>query len=207
MSLVTPNSYMPTTYSGAPVGGNKTDPLMLILVMLTSLFVFATGMIAVNYYSDTDRTIVGRISKINFSSFVGYVLGLTPILVLFVNYLVQFLPAVLFSRMFFIIFTIICLFSWILCAIVIADMSKDDTVAKSKKQYLSIILMITLIFSIIFGSAATRGSLFGHQGNFMMPMMYSQPMPMYAAPMAAPMMVQQPMMIQQTMRFGRRKRN
>lgn len=207
MSLTTPNAYMPTTMSGAPVGGNKTDPLMLILVMLTSLFVFATGMIAVSYYSDTTKDIAGRIAKINFSSFVAYVLGLTPILILFVNYLIHFLPASLFSRMFFIIFTIICLFAWILCAVVIADMSDDESADKTKKQYLSIILMITLAFSMIFGSAAARGSLFGRQGNFMMPMMYAAPMqPMYAAtpmvaPMAAPMMVQQPMY-----RFGRRKR-
>lgn len=212
MSLTTPNSYMPTTMSGAPIGGNKTDPLMLILVMLTSLFVFATGIIAVSYYSDTTKDVKGRIAKINFSSFVAYVLGLTPILILFVNYLIQFLPAVLFSRIFFIIFTIICLFAWILCAVVIADMSNDSSASKTKKQYLSIILMITLVFSLLFGSAAARGSLFGHQGNFMMPMMpmyaaapMMQPMqqPMYAAAPMQPMMVQQPM--QPMYRFGRRK--
>ncbi len=211
-----------TAMGPTPMGGNKTDPLLSVLVGLTSCFVFATGMLAVNYYSNENRKVDMRVSKINFSSFVGYVLGLAPILFFAANYAVHFLPPAIFSRIFFGMFTIICLFSWILCAVVLADMANDSTVEKSTKTYISVLLLITLAGSFIFGFATLRGSLFGRVGIYGMPMMYAppmvgggygyvQPQPVMYAPQQPVMYAPQqpvvnapPMMVP---RFGKRRRS
>jgi hypothetical protein len=138
----------------------KVDPILLTLVGFTSLFVFITGMIGVNYYSE-NKDVKMRVSKINFSSFVGYALGLTPVLFFITNTIIQYLPSMFFSRALFAVFALISLFSWILCAVLLSDMRNDKKVPKDKKVYLSVILSITLLFFLAFGFAAYRGDILG----------------------------------------------
>jgi hypothetical protein len=141
--------------------------LMSILVALTSLFVFIAGMMGANFYNQSKHA--SKVSRSAYSSFVGYVLGLAPLLHYGLNAIGDSVPLKLVFGTFF----IICTLTWTMCAMILKDFKDAKMENTSNYKYITGVLVATLIMSLIFLFLATFAPVgFGGIGmaKKMMPM-------------------------------------
>ena len=196
------------------------NPLFVGLIGLTSIFIFAAGMLSLNYYRQSENE--SRDSRMIYSSFVGFALGLAPLLIISSGLLTKYLPWTLVPKLFFGVCAFMCLLTWILCSVLLSDLNTDEKASASDKLFAWVVLGVTLVFSIAFGYMAYTGGKIGtynfctvfEGGNtspMMSPMMTS---PMMTTPMMTSPMMTTPMMTQpiNTMSpiiantFGKRRR-
>lgn len=123
--------------------------LTSILVALTSLFVFIAGMMGANFYNQSKHK--SKVSRSAYSSFVGYVLGLAPLLHYGLNLVGDAMPLKLVFGTFF----IICTLTWTMCAMILKDFKEAKMEKTSNYKYITGVLVSTLIMSLIFLFLAT----------------------------------------------------
>ncbi len=164
---------------------------MSILVALTSLFVFIAGMMGANFYNQSKHA--SKVSRSAYSSFVGYVLGLAPLLHYALNAVGDAVPLKIVFGTFF----IICTLTWTMCAMILKDFKDAKMENTSNYKYITGVLVATLIMSLIFLFLATFAPVgFGGIGmaKKMMPMAGMmngmRAMPMQAMPMQMNQMTQ-----------------
>ncbi len=170
------------------------------LLFLTAFFIFLVGMVGLNFYNSSK--VSSRVARLNFVTFVGYVLGLGTVLFFIGTKNPRGLSASFTLKT----MSIMTLLTWTMCAMILSDMRKDNETNSKSYKFTAWMLGITLIMWLGFtfvGFFTTIGPMMDmadSQMNAGMQMM-QQPMQMMQQPMQ---MMQQPMMMQQ---FGRRLRH
>lgn len=181
---------------------------MSILIALTSLFVFIAGMMGAKFYNESKHK--SKVSRSAYSSFVGYVLGLGPLMYYVLSAIKDSVPLKVVFGTFF----IICTLTWTMCAMILKDYKDAKMENTSNYKYITAVLVATLIMSLMFlflatfapvgfggiGVAKKMGVMPGMMGG--MPGMGKMVMPQMAqmAPrMMMPQMAQMAQMAQQAM--------
>lgn len=186
--------------------------LMSILIALTSLFVFIAGMMGAKFYNESKHK--SKVSRSAYSSFVGYVLGLGPLMYYVLSAIKDAVPLKLVFGTFF----LICTLTWTMCAMILKDYKDAKMEKTSNYKYITAVLVATLIMSLLFLFLATFAPVgfggigvakkMGVMGGVMaMPQMAPRMMAMPAmmpqmaqmAQQAMPMMQQAMPMVQQAM--------
>lgn len=123
-------------------------------LFLVSFFVFLVGMVGLNFYSESKTE--SRVSRLNYTSFVGYVLGLGTILFYIGTMNSMGLSASFITG--FMSFT--TLLVWTMCAMMLSDMKKENKDNTQSYTFTSWMLGINLIlwlgFSVLTFSPAGR---------------------------------------------------
>lgn len=146
------------------------------LLFLTAFFVFLVGMVGLNFYNSSK--VSSRVSRMNFVTFVGYVLGLGTVLF----YVGTNMPAGLSASFILKALSIMSLLTWTMCAMILSDMKKDgETKSKSytfTAWMLGIMLLLWIGFTFV-GFFTTIGPMIdmaegrmntaGMGGGMMMP--------------------------------------
>jgi len=160
------------------------------LLFLTSFFIFLVGMVGLNFYNKSK--VSSRVSRLNFVTFVGYVLGLGTVLFFIGTKNPQGLSASFTLKA----MSVMTLMAWTMCAMILSDMRKDNETNSKGYTFTAWMLGITLLMWIGFtfvGFFTTIGPVMDMADS-----RFNQPM----------MMMQQPvMMMQQPVQFGRRLNN
>lgn len=190
------------------------------LLFLTSFFIFLAGMVGLNFYNTSK--VSSRVSRLNFVTFVGYVLGLGTVLF----FLGSKNPRGLSASFTLKAISIMTLMTWTMCAMILSDMRKDNQTKSKGYTFTAWMLGITLLMWIGFtfvGFFTTIGPMMDMADSNLnagmqmmqqpMQMMMQQPIQMMQQqPMQ--MMQQQPMQMMQQpgygglpAQFGRRRMN
>ena len=188
------------------------------LLFLTAFFIFLVGMVGLNFYNTSK--VASRVSRLNFVTFVGYVLGLGTVLFFIGTKNPQGLSASFTLKA----ISIMTLLTWTMCAMILSDMRKDNETKTKGYTFTAWMLGITLLMWIGFtfvGFFTTIGPMMdmadsrlnAGMGMLQQPqmMMMQQPqMMMQQQPQM--MMQQQPQMMMQQQpqlpaQFGRRVRS
>jgi len=156
-------------------------------LLVTSFFVFLVGMVGLNFYNESKTD--SRVSRLNYTSFVGYVLGLGTILFYIGTMNSMGLTASFITGF----LSFVTLLVWTMCAMMLSDMKKENKDKEFAYTFTAWMLAIMLILWIGF-SALTftpAGRLISGAADGKLPVgngMGGMPMNM---PMNMPMMQQQ----------------
>jgi MFS family permease len=130
------------------------SPLHLI-VALTCLTVFIIGMIGIHAYSEAKMP--HKTSRLVFSSVVGFALGLAPVAFFIGNAVGNSLSGPIATRAMLGFFSLICLFAWIMCAVIVSDRDKIK-LEKRTVKFVSTMMAITIVMWLMFGFLAYVGA-------------------------------------------------
>lgn len=118
--------------------------LINAFLLLTSFFVFMTGMVGLNFYN-TSKT-ASRVSRLNYTSFVGYVMGLGVILFYVGTMNSMGLSASVITGY----LSLSTLLVWTMCAMMLSDMKKENKQNELAYKYTAGMLAVMLILFLGF---------------------------------------------------------
>lgn len=113
-------------------------------LLVVSLFVFLVGMVGLNFYNESKTE--SRVSRLNYTSFVGYVMGLGVIL-----FYVGTMNSMGLSAGFITGYlSLSTLLVWTMCAMMLSDMKKENKDNGAAYKFTAWMLGINLILWIGF---------------------------------------------------------
>jgi hypothetical protein len=136
--------------------------MLSIAIFVLCLFVFVLGMIGLNRYADSK--VKSKVSRLVFSSIVGFALGLAPIM-FFIGTTVGPLNDPVSTRIMLGLMSIISLLAWILCAVLLSDAADIDLDSKTKAFIGTMLAMFLIMWIVFSGLAYTGFGTFGGFGN------------------------------------------
>ncbi len=116
-------------------------------------FVFIVGMIGLNRYPDSK--VKSKVSRLVFSSVVGFALGLAPVM-FFIGSAVGPLSDPISTRVMFGLMSVISMLAWILCAVLLSDASDIELGGKTK-GFVGTMLAVFIVTWLAFGGMAYTG--------------------------------------------------
>lgn len=160
--------------------------LINAFLLVTSFFVFLVGMVGLNFYNESKTE--SRVSRLNYTSFVGYVLGLGTILFYIGTMNSMGLTASFITGF----LSLVTLLVWTMCAMMISDMKKENKEKELSYTFTSWMLGIMLLLWIGFSALAftPAGRLVSGAADGKIPMPMGG-MPMGGMPMGGMPMMQQ----------------
>ncbi len=117
-------------------------------LLVTSFFVFLVGMVGLNFYNESKTD--SRVSRLNYTSFVGYVLGLGTILFYIGTMNSMGLTAGFITGF----LSLVTLLVWTMCAMMLSDMKKENKDKGTAYTFTSWMLGIMLILWLGFSALA-----------------------------------------------------
>lgn len=114
------------------------------LLFLIAFFIFVVGMVGLNFYNTSK--VASRVSRMNFVTFVGYVLGLGTVL-FFIGTKIPHGLSVTFTLR---ALSVMTLLTWTMCAMILSDMKKDHQTNTNSYTFTAWMLGITLLMWIGF---------------------------------------------------------
>jgi hypothetical protein len=124
-----------------------------IAIFAVCFLVFVIGMVGLNRYPDSKHK--SKVSRLVFSSVVGFALGLAPVMFI-IGTAVGPLNDPVSLRIFMGLMSIICLLAWILCAVLLSDRSEID-LGKKTTQFVATMLPILILGWLGFSFSAYTG--------------------------------------------------
>lgn len=132
-------------------------------LLVVSFFVFLVGMVGLNFYNESKTD--SRVSRLNYTSFVGYVLGLGTIMFYLGTMNSMGLTAGFITGF----LSFVTLLVWTMCAMIISDMKKENKdkgfAYKFTSAMLGINLLLWLGFSALTFTPMGRLITSGADGN------------------------------------------
>jgi hypothetical protein len=117
-----------------------------IFLLVVSFFVFLIGMVGLNFYNESKTE--SRVSRLNYTSFIGYVLGLGTIL-----FYVGTMNSMGLTAGFITGFlSLVTLLVWTMCAMMISDMKKENKDKGFAYKFTAGMLGINLILWLWFSA-------------------------------------------------------
>ncbi len=112
---------------------------MTLVAIAASLIVSVAGMAGMAYYSDTDNKAADRLKRLNYVTFVTYVFGLAPLFYfLYTDFgttatFQKTVPDIVKQNPATIFLILASMFTWIMSAVTLSDVNKDDSKHKMTK--------------------------------------------------------------------------